>query len=108
VIARLWRGWATPDNADSYETHFQTSVQAELRGVGGFIEAQLLRRANGVEEEFMAVTYWDSIAAIKRFAGEDYEVAVVAPDAQAALSRYEDRAAHYEVTLATTPSPALG
>jgi heme-degrading monooxygenase HmoA len=99
MIARIWRGWASPANADTYDAHFRTSVQAELRGIEGFVEAQLLRRIVGNEVEVMAVTYWESIGAIRRFAGDDYEVAVVAPYAQELLSRYEDRVALYEVAF---------
>jgi heme-degrading monooxygenase HmoA len=101
MIARIWRGWATPANADAYEEHFRTSVQTELRGVEGFVEAQLLRRADGEEIEFLAITYWDSIEAVRRFAGEEYEVAVVAPHAREVLSHFEDRVAHYEVAFVT-------
>jgi heme-degrading monooxygenase HmoA len=97
MIARIWRGWTTPANADAYEEHFRTSVQAELRGVEGFVEAQLLRRAVGDEVEFLAITYWDSIEAVRRFAGGEYEVAVVAPHAREVLSRFEVRVAHFEV-----------
>jgi heme-degrading monooxygenase HmoA len=104
MIARIWRGWATPENADAYEAHFRTSVLIELRGVEGFVAAQLLRRTDGDEVELMAVTYWDSMAAIRRFAGEDYEVAVVAPAAQAVLSRYEERVVLYEVEFTTDAS----
>lgn len=77
MIARIWRGWASPENADAYEDHFRTSVQAELRGVEGFVEAQLLRRVVGDE------------------------VAVVAPHAQDVLSRFEKRVAHFEVAFVT-------
>ncbi len=58
VIARTWRGWAHPENADAYEAHSRTSVHAELRGVEGFVEAQLLRRAIGGEVEILAIIWW--------------------------------------------------
>jgi heme-degrading monooxygenase HmoA len=105
MIARIWRGWATAEHADAYETHFRTSVQAELRGIAGFAEAQLLRRSVGDEVEFLAMTYWDSIEAIRRFAGDDYEIAVVAQDARDVLSRFEDRVVHYEVAIVARTSP---
>jgi heme-degrading monooxygenase HmoA len=101
MIARIWRGWTSPENADAYEEHFRTSVQAELRGVEGFVEAQLLRRVVGDEIEFVAISYWDSIEAVRRFAGEEYEVAVVAPQARDVLTRFEDRVAHFKVALVT-------
>lgn len=101
MIARVSRGWANLANADAYEDHFRMSVQAELRGVEGFIEAQRLRRAVDDEVEFLAITYWDSIEAVRRFAGEEYEVAVVAQNARDILSRFEDRASHFEVAFGT-------
>jgi heme-degrading monooxygenase HmoA len=109
MIARIWCGWASPDTADTYETHFRTSVQPELGGVEGFVAARLLRRTVGDKVEFMAITYWESLAAIHGFAGEDAERAVVAPEAQRLLSRFEDRVTHFEVTFTTgvsaDPSP---
>jgi heme-degrading monooxygenase HmoA len=101
MIARVWRGWAPPEQAPAYETHFVTTVQAELRAVEGFSGAQLLRRQVGDEVEFVAMTSWESLAAIHGFAGEDAERAVVAPEAQRLLSRFEDRATHFEVVFTT-------
>ena len=101
MIARVWRGWAQPEQASAYERHFTTAVQAELRAVEGFVGAQLLRRQAGDEVEIVAITTWESIAVIHGFAGEDVERAVVAPEAQRLLSRYEDRVTHYEVAYAT-------
>jgi heme-degrading monooxygenase HmoA len=101
MIARVWRGWAQPNQASAYEQHFATSVQSELRAVPGFVEAQLLRRRSGDEVELIAITTWESMAVIHGFAGEDVERAVVAPEAQRLLSRYEDRVTHFEVAYAT-------
>jgi heme-degrading monooxygenase HmoA len=101
MIVRMWRGWAKPEQASGYEYHFATSVQAELRAVPGFVEARLLRRRAGEEVELIAITTWESMAAIHGFAGEDVDRAVVAPEAQRLLSRYEDRVTHYEVAYAT-------
>jgi heme-degrading monooxygenase HmoA len=101
MIARVWRGWAQPEQALAYERHFTTAVQAELRAVAGFVGAQLLRRQVGDEVELVAITTWESLAVIHGFAGEDTERAVVAPEAQRLLSRYEERVTHFEVVLAT-------
>lgn len=101
MIARVWRGWAKPEQASGYEQHFATSVQAELRAVPGFVAAQLLRRRVGEEVELTAITTWESMAAIHGFAGEDVARAVVAPEAQRLLSRYEDRVTHFEVAYAS-------
>src|SRR4051794_18777368 len=107
MIARVWRGWAQPEQASAYERHFKTAVQAELRAVEGFVGAKLLRRQAGNEVELVAITTWASMAVIHGFAGDDVERAVVAPEAQRLLSRYEDRVTHYEVAYATGSRPDL-
>ena len=96
MIARVWKGWASQASADAYAERFRTTVREELRGIEGFVEAKLLRRAVGDEVEFVVVTSWRSLDAIRRFAGADFETAVVSPRAQALLTRYEDRVAHFE------------
>jgi heme-degrading monooxygenase HmoA len=103
MIARVWRGWEQPEQAAAYEQHFTTAVQDELRAVEGFVGAQLLRRQAGDEVEIMAITTWESMTVIYGFAGEDVERAVVAPEAQQILSRFEDRVVHYEVVRAIEP-----
>jgi heme-degrading monooxygenase HmoA len=99
MIARVWHGWTTPLNAEVYETHFRTAVLPHLQRVEGYIGAQLLRRADGEEVEFMAVTYFESIEAIRAFAGPDYDIAVVAPEARQVLARFDQRATHHQVVL---------
>ena len=94
MIARLWRGRAsTPRDADAYQRHVTTRVVPELKGIPGHRGAQVLRR----EEEFLVITFWESIDAIRRFAGEDPERAVVEPEARAVLAEFDDRVRHYEV-----------
>jgi heme-degrading monooxygenase HmoA len=75
-------------------------VLSVLRQVPGFRGAQLLRREVGEETEFVSVTYFDDLAAVRAFAGEDYEVAVVAGPARQVLTRFDDRVVHYDVAFA--------
>lgn len=99
MIVRVWRGRALPADADAYERHFGTEVLPELERLDGFRGASLLRRdADGVVE-FVAITRFDSLASVRRFAGDDYERAVVAPAARALLLDFDERAAHYEDVL---------
>lgn len=97
MIARVWHGWAEPSGADAYEEHFRGAVMAELRQVDGYLGCNLLRREGDGEVEFVAVTYFTSLDAVRGFAGEDAERAVVAPEAQQALTRWEEFSTHYEV-----------
>jgi heme-degrading monooxygenase HmoA len=102
MIARVWRGWATPHDADTYERHFRSSVVPHLSEIEGYRGARLLRRSDGGEESFVSITFFDSVDAIRAFAGEDVEAAVVEPEARRALSRVEERCTHYTVVVADT------
>jgi len=99
MIARIWRGWALPSNADAYESLLKTEIFVGIkdRHSLGYRGSQLLRRMVGDDVEFVTVMWFDSIDAVRVFAGEDYEVAVVPPKARALLSRFDARSQHYEV-----------
>jgi heme-degrading monooxygenase HmoA len=100
MLARLWHGWTTPENADAYEAHLRSEVLPGIeRRIEGFRGVYLLRRVAGEEVEFVTVTLWDSLDAVREFAGEDCEVAVVPPEAQRILSHYDERSLHYEVLV---------
>ena len=99
MIARLWRGWTSHDNADAYDTLLRTQIFPGIRqrSIAGFRSIELLRRTIGDEVEFITLMLFDSLQAVKDFAGADYEVAVVPPAARALLKRFDERSAHYEV-----------
>ena len=65
----------------------------------GFKGAQVLRRDANNEVEFVTITLFDSLEAVKEFAGEDYEVAVILPEAHRLLSHFDARSAHYETVF---------
>jgi antibiotic biosynthesis monooxygenase (ABM) superfamily enzyme len=99
MISRVWHGWTTPSNADAYETLLKSEIFvgiAELK-MGGYRGIHLFRRDLGDEVEFVTVMWFDSLKAVRAFAGEDYEAAVVPPKARALLSRFDDRSQHYKV-----------
>jgi heme-degrading monooxygenase HmoA len=93
----MWRGWARSQVADRYEAHYRSEVVSELSQVPGFRGAQLLRRTAGDETEFVSLTFFDDLDAVRGFAGGDYERAVVADAAREVLTRFDDRVVHYEV-----------
>lgn len=97
MIARTWRGWTTAPNADAYENFLNRKVFAGLRAIEGHCGVELLRRDLADEVEFVVISYFDSIEAVKRFAGENYTVPVFEPEAGLLLSRVESEALHYEV-----------
>jgi antibiotic biosynthesis monooxygenase (ABM) superfamily enzyme len=101
MIARIWHGWATLDNADAYEHIVSTEVLPGIaeRNIAGFRGSHLLRRPLDDEVEFTTIIWFDSIDNVREFMGDEYDVAHVPPRAQAVLSRFEDRAQHYDVLL---------
>jgi heme-degrading monooxygenase HmoA len=102
VITRVWRGWAPADRAREYEQHYRSEVLPVLRGVAGFEGATLLRRTTADETEFVSLTFFDDLDAVRAFAGPDYETAVVADEARRVLVRFDDRVDHYEMAFETS------
>jgi heme-degrading monooxygenase HmoA len=97
MISRHWRGLAKHGHADAYVEHLQTETFPAIRALAGFEGASILRRdvADGVE--FLVITRWKSLNAIRAFAGEHVEVAVVPEKVQAMMVEYDSTVAHYEV-----------
>jgi heme-degrading monooxygenase HmoA len=97
MIIREWRGRANPSKADAYPKHFREKVVPELRHVPGFIGAQLGRRQLDDKIEFLVLTRWRSMDAVRAFAGLDVDKAVVEPGAVTALVEFDRGVRHYEV-----------
>ncbi len=100
MICRIWHGWTTEANADAYEHLLRSEIFAGIlrRELPGFRTIDLLRRTVPNEVEFVTLMWFDSIEAVRSFAGPDYEIAVVPPEAQQLLARFDTRSAHYTVT----------
>ena len=104
MIARMWRGWAaTTAAADLYEEFLRSTFLPGAYAIPGFKGATVLRRNVGNEVEFTTITRFESVEAIKQFAGEDYEAAHVAPRARELLTRFEPRCVHSELVIETEP-----
>jgi heme-degrading monooxygenase HmoA len=99
MISRIWHGYTTPANADAYETLLKSEIFSGIQGreIAGYRGIQLFRREVESEVEFITVMWFDSLEAVRVFAGEDYEAAVVPPKARAILKRFDARSQHYEV-----------
>ena len=99
MICRIWRGWTTPEHADTYEALVRGQVipDIEAKAIPGFRHIDLMRRDVDGEVEFLTAMWFDDLDAVKAFAGEDYEVAHVPPEARAVLARFDERSAHYVV-----------
>jgi heme-degrading monooxygenase HmoA len=99
MIGRVWHGWTTPGNADAYEALLRREILPSIHRVSGHRGATLLRRDLGEEVEFVTLTFFDSMEAVRAFAGEDHEKAVVPAEARKLLARFDARAIHFQVIL---------
>ncbi len=99
MISRIWHGRTTPSNADAYEALLKSEIFTGIqdRHIPGYRGIQLFRRDLDHEVEFVTVMWFDSLDAVRTFAGEEYEAAVVPPKARALLARFDPRSQHYEV-----------
>jgi heme-degrading monooxygenase HmoA len=101
MISRVWHGWTTPENADAYEALLKNEVFVGIRDrrIRGYRGIHLFRRDLPGDVEFMTVMWFESLAAVRKFAGSDHEAAVVPETARALLSRFDARAQHYDVKV---------
>ena len=101
MISRIWHGWTSPQNANAYESLLKEEIFVGIRGrlKHGFNGIQLLRRALNDEVEFVTIMEFDSIDAVREFAGEDYTFAVVPEKARKLLSHFDAVSQHYEIII---------
>ena len=102
MICRIWHGWTAPADADAYEALLRSEIFQGIaaRDIPGYRGIELLRRPAEDSVEFVTLMWFDSIEAVRDFAGADYELAVVPHTARALLRRFDARSAHYEVRQA--------
>ena len=101
MIARHWRGWTMAKNAVAYEELLKGKVLPALKSLEGYRGGYVLRKDEGADCEFVVLNFFDSLEAVKQFAGPDYGVPVFEPEARALLSRIEPFTSHYEVRAST-------
>jgi heme-degrading monooxygenase HmoA len=97
MIVRLWKGRASAANADAYERHVTTAVFPKLGELGGYLRGRVFRRTLDRQVEFLVITEWESAQAIRAFAGDDPNRAVVESAARAVLSDFDAHVDHYEL-----------
>jgi heme-degrading monooxygenase HmoA len=98
MICRFWRGWAAEKNAAAFENLLRKKVLPDIK-VKGYRGAYVLRRETAGTVEIATWTLWDSLEAVKEFAGADYQTAVVSPESKALLSNFDRVCVHYEVVM---------
>lgn len=97
MISRHWRGVAKAQRADDCVTHLRKEAFPALEALDGFVSAKILRRDADAGVEFLVITEWTSLDAIRAFAGDDPERAVVPPAVDAMMIGYERVVRHYDV-----------
>jgi heme-degrading monooxygenase HmoA len=100
MIARLWRGWTSRENADAYERLLHERVLPGLKRLDGYRGGYILRQESSEEVEFVVMNLFESLEAVQAFAGTEYTVPVFEPEARQLLSKVEPIAHHYEVKTA--------
>jgi hypothetical protein len=109
MISRIWRGWTTKENANAYDVLLRTDIFPDIlgRNIIGLRRIELFRAPDGDDVEFVTVMWFETMAAVKAFAGEDYQTAVVPEKARALLKRFDATSKHYNVReLHDLPPPA--
>jgi heme-degrading monooxygenase HmoA len=101
MISRHWTGLVKKGREDEYIDHLQNDTFKKLFEIDGFINATILNRDSEEGIEFLIITKWNSLEAIKKFAGENYEIAVVPQIAKKMMIHYDNLAKHYEVKFET-------
>jgi heme-degrading monooxygenase HmoA len=106
MIARLWHGMTNSENSEKYERLLLGEILPGIHRVEGYRGAYLLRREIPEGVEFVTLTLFDSMDAVRRFAGEDIEAAVVPEEARRLLARFDARSVHYTIVAEPSALPA--
>ena len=106
MIARIWRGAVRRRDGDAYAEYMRQTGVAEYAGTPGNRGVWMLRRDVGDRTEFLMFTLWDSLEAVKRFAGEDHERAVFYPEDDRFLVERDRTSSHWEVDTHRPPGTA--
>ncbi len=102
MILRMWRARAHVEKAPEYIQHATKKVFPALRAIEGHRGAYMLRRVLDGAVELVVLTLWESMAAVRRFAGAEPEKAVVEPEARAVLTAFDETVTHFEVVHHTS------
>jgi len=99
MIARIWHGYTTKENAGVYQHLLKEEIFKGIadKKMDGYKGIQLLSRELDDEFEFITIMWFDKLEDVKQFMGDHYEKAYVLPEAQKLLKRFDARSAHYNL-----------
>ena len=104
-IVRVWKGRGDADGVARYcEDHFPKAVLPELEATVGFVGARVLTRFSEGEVELVVATEWADLDAVRAFAGDDVDRAVVEPVVRELLTSFDTHVAHFEVAVSAPSS----
>jgi heme-degrading monooxygenase HmoA len=106
AIARIWRGRTPASKANEYARYLDANGIAKIRATPGNRGVTVLRRTDGDKAEFVVISIWDSIDAVKNFAGADYQKTVILPRDREYLIEVEPDVLHYEIVREERSAPA--
>jgi heme-degrading monooxygenase HmoA len=95
MIARLWHGWTKTEDANTYQAALLDMILPEMHRVDGYQGGHVLRKDEHDETEFIVLTFWESLDAVKQFAGVNATTPVITAAAAKVLTRYDQNATHY-------------
>ena len=96
-VLRVWKARSTPEKVALYERHLTDTVLPGLRAIAGFRGACLLKRPANGSVEVEVHTVWESMDAVRKFAGDDPSRAVVESEARAGLTGFDNTVTHFEI-----------
>ena len=101
MIARIWHGWTKPGDAKAYEDMLRDEIFPSIaaRNIKGYRGAELFINQDADEAEFVTLLRFDSMDAVKDFAGADEGKPVIYPKVEALLIRMDERSRHYRIAI---------
>ncbi|HUN44959.1 MAG TPA: hypothetical protein VMU85_00505 [Stellaceae bacterium] len=99
LIARIWHGQTRAAIAEEYTRYLYENGVRKIAAIPNNRGTQMLRKVEGGIGDFTVISYWDSVEAIKQYAGEDYEKTNVLPRDPEYLLEVEPKVRHLEVLV---------
>jgi heme-degrading monooxygenase HmoA len=99
MIARTWHGIVPLEKKDAYHEYLLRTGVPDYKATPGNLGVHILRRIEGDQAHFLLISYWESLEAIRAFAGDDVEIARYYPEDHEYLVELEPRVTHYDVLM---------